>query len=255
MAEHTHEHANDGSVHVHIHPVKFYAGILGALMFLTVVTVAASYVDIDGFLAMGAEVEGVGAWNLIVAILIATMKASLVVLFFMHLKDDSRFNALVFVGSLLFVGVFFAYTMNDTGTRGATGDRYNGVHIDPDTGERAPGGIPAPIPGEVLEPGMVAPEGADAHGAEGEAHEGEEAAGEEAAGDEAATLPADAADVLPGADQDGIAEDSVQAEVAAEALDQPELEASDLPEEAEAAREPGPDTETPTEESDPVGVE
>ena len=84
MAEHTHEHANDGSAHVHIHPVKFYAGILGALMFLTVVTVAASYVDIDGFLAKGAEVEGVGAWNLIVAILIATMKASLVVLFFLR---------------------------------------------------------------------------------------------------------------------------------------------------------------------------
>lgn len=247
MADHSEHAAKDGYVHVHVHPWKFYAGILGALMFLTVVTVAASYVDIDGFLALGGEVEGVGMWNLIVAILIATMKASLVVLFFMHLKDDSRFNALVFVGSLLFVGVFFAYTMNDTGTRGATGDRYNGVHIDPDTGERAPGGIPAPIPGQVLEPGMAAPEGADAHGDEA----GGEAEAEEPG--EAAEAPVvEAADVAPEADADGVDEDSVQAEVVEEAADEPQLEAADLPEEAEEAREPGPDTETPTESSDPV---
>lgn len=154
MADHgQHEHADDGAVRVHIHSWKLYAGVLGALLFLTVITVAVSYVDIDGFLALGRKVEGVGAWNLFVAVLVATIKAALVVTFFMHLKDDSRFNALIFIGSVLFIGVFFAYTMNDTSVRG-TMDRYNGVTIDPDRGTRAPGGIPAPIPGEVLEPGM-----------------------------------------------------------------------------------------------------
>lgn len=148
-----HDHADDGHVHVHVHSTKFYAGILGALLVLTVLTVAVSYVDIDGMLALGREVEGVGAWNLGVAVLIATMKASLVVLFFMHLKDDKRFNALVFVGSLLFIGVFFAYTMNDTNTRGTTGDPFNGVHVDPETGQRAPGGLV--IPGEEAEPGVT----------------------------------------------------------------------------------------------------
>src|SRR5690349_19913984 len=118
MADTKHEHHDDGHVHAHVHPVRFYVGILGALILLTVVTVAVSKFNIDEFLAMGQPVHGVGAWNLTVAILIATMKASLVVLFFMHLREDSRFNALVFVGSLLFVGVFFAYTLNDTAVRG-----------------------------------------------------------------------------------------------------------------------------------------
>ena len=117
-----------------------------------------------------------------------------------------------------------------------------GVHIDPDTGERAPGGIPAPIPGQVLEPGMAAPEGEDAHGGEAEAEEPAEAA----------EAPVEAADLAPEADADGVDEDSVQAEVVEEAADEPQLEAADLPEEAEEAREPGPDTETPTESSDPV---
>ena len=58
----------------------------------------------------------------------------------MHLRDDSRFNALVFIGSVLFAGVFLAYTMNDTAHRGA-GDPYYGVHVLPTTGERAPGGV------------------------------------------------------------------------------------------------------------------
>ena len=163
MADHSdHDHTDDGGVHVHIHTTKFYAGILGALLVLTVLTVAASYVDIDGILALGRPVQGVGAWNLGLALLIGTMKASLVVLFFMHLKEDKRFNALFFVGSILFVGVFFAYTMNDTGTRGLTGDRYNGVHIDPDTGIRAPGGITGEITGEILEQGLApaVPDGA-----------------------------------------------------------------------------------------------
>ena len=154
MAHHTHE-ADDDEVHVHVHSWKLYAGILAALLALTVLTVAVSLVDLDALFALGRPVHGVGAWNLGVALVIAGMKASLVVLFFMHLKEDSRFNALFFVGSLLFVGVFFAYTMNDTATRGLTGDRYNGVQIDPDTGERAPGGIAGPIEGESLEQGLA----------------------------------------------------------------------------------------------------
>ncbi len=151
MADHGHTH-DDGAVHVHVHSTKFYAGVLFALLCFTVLTVAVSYLDVDAFLALGEPVRGVGAWNLTIAIVIATMKASLVVLFFMHLKDDSRFNALVFVGSLLFVGIFFAYTLNDTAVRG-TMDPYNGVRIDPVTGERAPGGIPGPIHGEAMDEG------------------------------------------------------------------------------------------------------
>ena len=68
---------------------------------------------------------------------IATIKASLVAMFFMHLKDDNRFNVLIFVGALVFMGVFFVYTMNDTQHRGQWDNSY-GTEVS-DSGEEAPG--------------------------------------------------------------------------------------------------------------------
>lgn len=147
-----HDH-DEGAVHVHIHSIQFYAAILGTLIFLTVLTVATSLVDIDGFVQPGTP-QGAGGFNLILAMVIATIKAGFVVTYFMHLRDDSRFNALVFVGSVLFVGVFFAYTMNDTGHRGH-GDPFYGVHVLPTTGERAPGGVRCIFQGEEPEEGIT----------------------------------------------------------------------------------------------------
>ena len=95
--EHTAEHA---------HPVtgpKTYVAVLVALLVLTVVTVGASYVDF-------------GSMNTVVAILIATMKASLVALFFMQLRYD-KFNAVICVGGLLFLAIFIIWTLFDIGTR------------------------------------------------------------------------------------------------------------------------------------------
>ncbi len=260
MSDHGQHGHGDGAVHVHVHSPKFYATILGVLLFLTVITVAASYVDIDGILALGAEVQGVGAWNLTLAVLIATAKATFVILFFMHLKDDSRFNALVFVGSVLFVGVFFAYTMNDTAVRG-TMDRYNGVRIDPDTGVHAPGGIPdalraqlmptahhdaaggaegahdeageapaeaAPTPAHAQPAGEADEAGADEAGADeaGADEAGADEAGADEAGADEAAAPAAGADEA-GADGTGAPEAGAgqggagAAEVAAPAAEQP----------------------------------
>lgn len=121
-----HEHADDGAVHAHISPTKFYIQIFLALVCLTLLTVGVAYIHL-------------GKLNLIVAILISTTKASLVVTFFMHLKYDSRFNALMFLGSLLFIGIFFAYTMNDTDHRGQV-DSAQGVEMYSGSGKMAPGG-------------------------------------------------------------------------------------------------------------------
>jgi cytochrome c oxidase subunit 4 len=120
-------HADDGAVHAHISSVPFYVAVFLGLLFLTGLTVGQSYVDL-------------GKMNIVIVILIATLKASLVVTFFMHLKWDNKFNALVFLSTIFFIGVFFAYTMNDTDRRG---------DLDPDqndrvwarTGEDAPGGM------------------------------------------------------------------------------------------------------------------
>lgn len=104
-------HENDAAVHAHIAPVKFYVAVFAALVAFTLLTVGLSYIHL-------------GPANLAIAIIVASMKAALVVVFFMHLNHDNRFNSVLMVGSLMFIGIFFAYTMNDTLERG---DELNDV--------------------------------------------------------------------------------------------------------------------------------
>jgi cytochrome c oxidase subunit 4 len=119
----------DGKVHVHISSLGFYIAIFVALICFTLLTVAVSYVHL-------------GKLNLIVAVVIASLKASLVVLFFMHLRYDNKFNSMILIVSVLFIGVFFAYTLNDTDRRGEI-DVDQGVRYLPSTGVVAPGGVPS----------------------------------------------------------------------------------------------------------------
>jgi cytochrome c oxidase subunit 4 len=129
--DHGHDHA-DGAVHAHISPIIFMIGIFSALIFLTVVTVAVSYVDL-------------GPANTFVAILVATMKAGLVAAFFMHLRYDHPFNAIIFVMSFLFLALLMIFSAEDSGSRGYI-DRDNGVRRLERTGEMAPGGLVTPPP-------------------------------------------------------------------------------------------------------------
>ena len=127
---HGHGHADDGEVHAHISSLKLYVGVFAALIFFTLLTVGVSYIHL-------------GRLNLAVAILIASMKATLVVTFFMHLKYDNKFNTVMFLSGLLFIGVFFAYTMNDTERRGnelndASGNK---VWLGDLNEKQAPGGF------------------------------------------------------------------------------------------------------------------
>src|SRR6266853_1234700 len=99
MAEsHAHGHAHgkkdDGAVHAHVSSPIFYAAVFSALLVLTITTVGQSYFDF-------------GRLNLAIVIIIASMKASLVVTFFMHLRWDNKFNVLMFISGLCFIGVFF----------------------------------------------------------------------------------------------------------------------------------------------------
>jgi cytochrome c oxidase subunit 4 len=118
---------DDGAVHAHVSSAFFYMAVFGALIALTIATVAQSYVDL-------------GKLNLAVVILIASIKASLVVSFFMHLRWDNKFNALMFVSGIFFIGVFFAYTFNDTERRGEL-DADQNVKVWQKNGEEAPGGF------------------------------------------------------------------------------------------------------------------
>jgi cytochrome c oxidase subunit 4 len=79
--------------------------IFGTLMVLTIVTVAAAFTNL-------------GIMNFPVAITIAIFKATLVILFFMHVKYSSRLTRLVVVTSVFFVAILVLETMADYATRG-----------------------------------------------------------------------------------------------------------------------------------------
>jgi cytochrome c oxidase subunit 4 len=72
------------------------------LLFLTLLTVLATRVD------FGANI------NLAVAMVIAVTKATLVVLFFMHLRYDRLFHTVVFVSALCAASLFVGFTLMDT---------------------------------------------------------------------------------------------------------------------------------------------
>jgi cytochrome c oxidase subunit 4 len=93
------------SKHHHIVPVETCKKIFYALLFLTVVTVAAAQVHL-------------GPLNFTIAMLIATVKALAVVLYFMGLKDDSNENRTIFFSSFFFVGIFIVLTFSDIMFRG-----------------------------------------------------------------------------------------------------------------------------------------
>ena len=58
----------------------------------------------------------------------------------MHLRHDNKFNVLIFISFIFFIGIFFTYTLNDTGRRGELDPDQN-VKVLPKTGEAAPGGF------------------------------------------------------------------------------------------------------------------
>ncbi len=136
-----HSH-DDGAVHAHIAPTKFYVAVFAALIVLTFITVGASYVDL-------------GAANTVVAVLIATVKASLVAAFFMHLTHDRLFNSISLVSAFVFLAIFAGFTYDDLGRRGRVDDA-NGTTVHATNGQVAPGGLPSSAP-------APAPSGAPAH--------------------------------------------------------------------------------------------
>jgi cytochrome c oxidase subunit 4 len=121
MSAHTHEtHDHDPS------SSGVYVKTLIALLFLTVVTVAASYVDF-------------GAGNVVIALFIATIKATLVALFFMHLRYEKPVNAVVATAGFLFLGIFLMFCFIDFDSR----QNLQPVNLKPPVLTPAPAGSPA----------------------------------------------------------------------------------------------------------------
>ena len=88
----------------HIVPTRVYYLIFTALMVGTAITVGVAFVDL-------------GPFNAIVALTIAVLKATLVVLFFMHVRYSTKLTWAVVLGSVFWLGILLALTFSDYLTR------------------------------------------------------------------------------------------------------------------------------------------
>lgn len=92
--------------HIHHPTLDVYVKTFLALMVLLILTVVMYYVDLSKWV----PIPGI---NLIIALIIASVKATLVVLYFMNVKGSTRLTwlwaALGFVWLLLMAGVFLDY--------------------------------------------------------------------------------------------------------------------------------------------------
>ena len=128
------KHAADhGGEHEHAHGTGRYWAVWAALIAFTLITVVTGKMDF-------------GAANIWLAMLIATVKATLVVLFFMHLWDEGAVNRMVFVTSVVFLFTLLLGVFGDLVFR-LNGALPNGGPLPdhvPAAGEHAPGGEHAP---------------------------------------------------------------------------------------------------------------
>jgi cytochrome c oxidase subunit 4 len=88
----------------HIVPLRVYYTIFGVLMLCTYLTVQIAFFDL-------------GAFNIVAALVIAVFKATLVILFFMHVKYSTRLTWVVVVGSVFWLGILLALMFSDYLTR------------------------------------------------------------------------------------------------------------------------------------------
>jgi cytochrome c oxidase subunit 4 len=97
--------ANDPNAHhgmAHVVPPSILIGVFAALMILTGITVGVTYWD------FGYQT------NLIVALVIAVVKAVLVIAYFMHLRYDNLLYTVLVGLCLAFIAVFIGFTILDT---------------------------------------------------------------------------------------------------------------------------------------------
>ena len=91
----------------HIVPVRVYITIFMVLLVGTALTVAAAFIDFK-----------LPYINTIVALTIATIKATFVVLYFMHVRYSSRLIWVIMAAALFWMAIMFAFTFSDYLTRG-----------------------------------------------------------------------------------------------------------------------------------------
>ena len=127
MASNHDHHDDHGHGIAHVAATKVLLGTWIALMILTIITVGATKIDFGP------------SYNLALAMAIAVIKATLVVLFFMHLRYDKLFHSVQVLGGLLAAALFVGFALMDS-------NQYQHTVIwDPANPPAAPIG-PRPVP-------------------------------------------------------------------------------------------------------------
>jgi cytochrome c oxidase subunit 4 len=88
----------------HVVPKKLYILVFAALIVFTGLTTSVAFINL-------------GQWNTVVALAIAVSKASLVVLFFMHLRWSSGLMRMVLLSAFVWFAILVALTLSDEFTR------------------------------------------------------------------------------------------------------------------------------------------
>jgi len=92
----------------HVLPLRIYFGVFFALLVLTGTTVGVAFIDL-------------GPFNNVVALGVAVLKATLVILFFMHVRYSTRLTGLVIVSGIFWLVIMVGLTFVDYATRGWLG--------------------------------------------------------------------------------------------------------------------------------------
>lgn len=126
----------------HITPLWVYLSVGGALLVLTGVTIGAAQINFSAL-------TGIAQMNFIIAMLIATLKATLVALFFMHLWWDSKFFLFTLAAGVGCLVIFIALTLVDPMFRG----KINPIERGPIDAQVAPDKFVQPgVPGHEPSP-------------------------------------------------------------------------------------------------------
>jgi cytochrome c oxidase subunit 4 len=94
-------HIDEHEAHVHVVPPWILLSVFAALLLLTFLTVAVTWVDFG---------RTANVW---IALTIAAIKSALVALYFMHLRWDSPFNSVILIAALFFVALLIGIIVLD----------------------------------------------------------------------------------------------------------------------------------------------
>jgi cytochrome c oxidase subunit 4 len=115
MADHSHD-----TTHGHPqNPIKYYIGVFALLMVMTILTYIVALKDLEALAANVPVLKHVsGVLNALVALTIAVIKATAVVLIFMHVRWSSRLTQVIAVAAVFWLLIMLSFTISDYLTRG-----------------------------------------------------------------------------------------------------------------------------------------